>query len=280
MILIAESGSTKTDWALIIDKVKVFEFQTVGINPNHFKNWKALKKELFSILSDFNTKIKKVYFYGSGCGTKSSELTLINELKDVFPNASFTINNDLIAACISTSYNSNQIVCIIGTGSNSCLFKNNIIEENISAPGYLFGDEGGGVDLGKRLLTGVLRSELSEELIKKFYSRFDLNYQKMIENCYSNDTPNQYIASFSVFLKENEENDYLKEIIKDSFRSLFKNQIRKYSNYESYSLSFVGSIAFYYEVYLREVAKEFNLNIKTIIKAPIKNLVEYHLKEK
>lgn len=276
MILIVESGSSKTDWVIIDNDIKLIEYQTIGLNPYHIKDWNEIKRELTMMFSSYIKDIDKIYFYGSGCGREEADFIIKTELSEVFVNSSFEIYNDLIAACRATAGKNNEIVAILGTGSNSCLYIDEEIKENIAATGYLFADEGGGVDLGKRFIGKVLRKELSENIINQFYTEYNLSYEKLIKNCYSSSTPNKYLASFTPFLLKNIKNENIHQLVLDSYTSLFKNQITKYSDYNKFSISFVGSIAFYFQDVLREVADSFNIKIHLIIKQPIENLITYH----
>lgn len=276
MIIIAESGSTKTDWILKKDKDIVLDFQTVGLNPYHIKDWKKIKDELSDFFSSHIKEIDEIFFYGSGCGREDADLIIKKELSEVFIKAEFKIYNDLLAACRATAVNKNEIVVILGTGSNSCLYKEGKIHENIAATGYLFADEGGGVDLGKRLIGKVLREELPSFLINQFYTKYELTYNDLIKKCYSSKIPNRYLASFTPFLLENLQDKNIKELIYNSFLGLFKNQIIKYSDYHKYSISFVGSIAYYFSDILKKVANEYSMNIHLIVKKPIDKLINYH----
>lgn len=276
MILVADSGSSKTHWVYVGQDDKRISFQTIGLNP-----FNTPIEEIFSIINseidipkEFSSEI---YFYGAGCSSKSKKLEMENVFKDVFPNSNIEINHDMLGAARALCGRDKGICGILGTGSNSCVFNGVEITENIPALGYVLCDEGGGTDIGKRVLSSYLKGLMPKDISDKFYAQFPFEESYFLDKIYKETRPNYFLASFARFAIENKEEKYLREILKKSFKSFFENQILLYPNYNKYSLNFVGSVAYLCEDILRESSRDFGLSISKIIQSPINHLVDFHL---
>jgi|AntAceMinimDraft_17_1070374.scaffolds.fasta_scaffold00250_9 N-acetylglucosamine kinase-like BadF-type ATPase len=277
MILIADSGSTKTDWKLINAQKEVRNFQTIGFNPYFIdsKNIeKILRKDLIPKIDCIS--VKKLYYYGAGCSSKQKYDIVAKALNNIFVNADVIVEHDLLGASRALCGRSEAIVCILGTGSSSGYYDGKNIIENMPLFGYMFGDEGSGAQFGKILINAYLKNELPTEIKNAFYKKYKLSNEYILDCVYNRSYPNRFLASFGMFFSENIKNPYIYNIVESCFESFFYYQICRYSNYKSVPVNCVGSIAFYFKEILKKVAKKNNVIIKKIVKSPIQGLMEYH----
>lgn len=282
MYLIAESGSTKCDW-MLVDKTGNYIdlYKTMGYNP-FFHTTEFIIQDLNSHkdLIHMAPKVERVYFYGAGCESLSLNTIVKNALQDIFANASVVVEHDMKAAVYSTYEGEPCITCIIGTGSNSCYFDGEKIYEAVPALAYILGDEGSGSYLGKKLLVAYLYNKLPKHIHYDLEKEFGLSKQSIFERVYEKPHANVYLASFTRFIGQYKDDPMIRAFILQGMREFIENHICCYENYKSTPIYFVGSIAFHFQDELKEVASEFGIEIKKIIKEPIKNLVDYHVKYK
>lgn len=277
MILIADSGSTKTDWVLLDNNEAMTFVQTAGFNPYY-----SDPQDLSTIVREHVTKkvhaedIHQIVFYGSGCSTESKQEIVRSVLVQFFPNASIEVYHDLLGSARSVLQHNPGIACILGTGSNSCKYDGTEILENIPSVGYFFGDEGSGTDFGKRLINHYLRDSLPANIKDSLEADYELTFEKAMDAIYNQPMPNRFFASFSPFITKHIDEPLITEIVKNSFRDFFRFQITRYSNYKEGELSFVGSIAFHYQLILGEIAAEFGLTVNNILPNPVEGLITYH----
>lgn len=276
MILIAESGSTKTDWRLL-DRNNT-SFETIGLNP-YFVDANQIRNEIsprFGSLRD--VRIDEIHFYGTGI-TDDSKSAVIKEgiLKALGYNTQIFTYSDVIAAAKALFGNAQGIACILGTGSNSCFWNGQSIKFQIPPLGFWLGDEGSGGHLGKKLMLDYLHKEMPKNIRVLFEEKYGaMDRIEVLNKAYKQDKPNKYFASFSYFLYENDHEPYCQDIIENSFRDFLEKYLLKYPNIKTTKIGFVGSVAFYYSKFLEKICSEFNLQITTIIEKPIDNLVRYH----
>ena len=279
MILIADSGSTKTDWRLIRDNSEVSSFSTIGFNP-YIIDEKAIIQELVaSDLSVVKHEIKEVFFYGAGCSTDKNNNIVLGALTSFFINASVDVNHDMLAAARAACSEKGGMVAILGTGSNSCLFNGKEIIENISALGYILGDYGSGADIGKSFIKAYLEKELPKEIATDFFKQNQLSATDILDAVYKKELPNRFLANFSQFVYQNIQHPYMIALVKARLVLFFEKNICKYSNFKSHKLHLVGSVAFVYQDLIRDAAKQYNVEIDKIIKQPIDGLVTFHLEK-
>jgi N-acetylglucosamine kinase-like BadF-type ATPase len=276
MILIADSGSTKTSWVSIHKDKREF-LQTKGINP-FFRDSRDIYEELIKTnLISLAEDVKEVYFYGAGVINKEKAHIVKTALSKLFPNASFDVQSDLLAAAHATLGKNEGIACILGTGSNSCLYDGNEIIAHVPPLGYILGDEGSGSVLGRKLVGDFLKGIMPDNLKEKFKKRFDLNYADYLEGVYKKEKPNKFLAGFVPFLTENIDYEYCKKLIVSSFEEFIQRNIMQYSRYKKVKICFVGSVAFYFREQLELVLKKNGLLPGIIIKEPLQGLIKYHL---
>ena len=278
MILIAESGSTKTDWRLVHPNGEISSYSTIGFNPYYISETGVLEALKNSELTAINTTVKQVFFYGAGCSTVENCLMLSNTLELVFENAKIEVSHDMLAAARATCGKGKGMVAILGTGSNSCLYDGNAISENVTSLGYLLGDYGSGAAIGKTFISAYLEKELPQEISEAFTATYQLSTADILNAVYKQALPNRFLAGFNRFVAQHINKPYIKQIVENSLEAFFEKNICKYSAYQQNKLHLVGSISFVYEDIIRQTAKKYNVEIGKIIKAPIDELVKYHLK--
>ncbi len=283
MILIADSGSTKTDWRLIDDNKKIHQFATQGINPYFTSSDEIsliIQNELLSQIQFplVGTPLS-VFFYGAGCGSDSKkEIVRIALLKN-FHRAFVEVYSDMLGAARSLCGANPGIAAILGTGANTCYYDGNNIIESTPSLGYVLGDEGSGAHIGKTFVQAFLNKEMPEALSNRFYERFNLGKEEMLDAIYKQPNPNRFLASFSKFIYQNLKEQFVVDLVANCFGQFFDKHICKYSKHKEVKLSCVGSVAFYYSNILRAVAANKGVNIETIIETPIAGLTLYHLGE-
>lgn len=283
MILIADSGSTKTDWRLIDENRQIHQYSTQGINP-YFQTTgqigEILKSELIPQLKPefFNLKAE-IFFYGAGCRVEDKKQIVRQALSELLPKSQIEINTDMLGAARSLCGSKPGIAAILGTGANTCYYDGKVIVENRTSLGYVLGDEGSGAHIGKTFIQAYLNEELPADLSNRFYERFKLNKDDIIDAVYRKPMPNRFLASFSKFICQNLKEQFIIDMIAGCFTCFFDKHICKYAMHKELKLSCTGSVAFYYSNILRGVATRKGVNIDTIVEAPIAGLTLYHLGE-
>lgn len=276
MILLADSGSTKTEWCLAEGGKRVKTILTKGINPV-FEGEEDIRKELeehlLPELSD--ARIEAVHFFGAGCAYEAVN-QIVEKAVSSLLSAPVEVQSDLLCAARALFGRNKGIACIMGTGSNSCLYDGEKIVSNVSPLGFILGDEGSGAVLGKLLVGACLKNQLGEGMEKKFLERFHLTRPAIIDRVYRQPFPNRFLAGLSVFLSENLENPDIRALVRRSFDDFFLRNVMQYPDYPMLKVSFVGSIAYYYQNILKEVAAGRGLHIGTIVKAPMDGLLAYY----
>lgn len=279
MIAIVDSGSTKGDWVIVNNQgLEYIRTTTIGLNP-YFINSKKVIQEIQknNVLNKLSKKLTKIFFYGAGCSTIENNKIIENGLKIAFPNSKYYIKHDLLAAAYAC-YNKNPIiVCILGTGSNSCFFDGKIIREETPSLSFILGDEGSGSSLGKKLIKYFFLKKMPKKIHINFKQEFNLTDKKLNKNIYNNPFANTYLASFSKFILLHKQEPFIQKIIYDSLNEFIENQILIYPETGYVKLNFVGSIAYYYKDILNSVTSKYHLKIGQIIRKPINNLVNYHI---
>jgi N-acetylglucosamine kinase-like BadF-type ATPase len=277
MILIADSGATKTDWRMILSSGQIEKVQTLGFNP--FFNdsgsiYTELKRNLVPALTE---KVEEVFFYGAGCSSNEKNeivrvalITALPEVKKV------EVQSDLLGAARALSKHEKGIVCILGTGANSCLYDGKDIIDKPFSLGFWLGDEGSGGYLGKKLIIAYLRDELPDEIRFDFDKEYQLTKAELMDNIYKKPNPNRYVARFAGFIFEHLTHPYVSHLVKSAFHQFFEYFVCRFPGYNEYPIHFTGSVAFYYQEVLRFIAAEKGLQIGNILESPITGLTWYH----
>ncbi len=279
MILIADSGSSKCDWVLANKEGIVQSIQTMGFNPWHHAAQLITDKTKEAFETIEVEKITEVYFYGSGSSTSEKKTVVADALKPIFLNAEIHISHDLDACAIAACGSKEGIACILGTGSNICYWNGAEIVPQTAfyGLGYVLGDEGSGCYLGKQLIKDFLYENMPTEISQKLKTN-GLSKDEIINKVYNKEGGgNVYLASFTHFIAENRENDYIKNLLFNCFDEFFSTHILKFEKHRQVPVNFVGSIAYLFQNEIKLIAKKYAVSIETIIKQPIENLVAYHL---
>ncbi len=281
MKIIADSGSTKTDWK-IVDNKTIYNLQTVGFSP-YLQSGDEIYTILYSEFQKFEktnsislNNISQVYYYGTGCSTDEKQKIVKDALAKVFSQAQIEVEHDLLAAARALCGKNEGIAAILGTGSNSCYYDGFTIKENVDSVGYFLGDEGSGCDMGKKLIRAFIYKELPLELETDFINTYNVNKDEILNAVYHKPFPNRYLASFGLFFKKHEQHIYIRNIIINSFNEFFIHQVSRYSKHQMVPMHCTGSIGFYFQDILKEVAAQYKVQMGKNIKSPIDGLLEYH----
>ncbi len=278
MFIVADSGSTKTIWALVENGKTIQTFKTKGLNPYFVNSGEIFKTLTLEFPPDkIQNKVHHVYFYGAGCSSDNMKQIIFNGLKKYFINSEIEINTDLLGAARALFKKEKGIAAIIGTGSNTGAYNGRAIVQSIKSLGYALGDEGSGAHLGKLLITDYLHDDLPQGLQEKFETEYALSKDDIIYSIYKKPFPSKFMASFATFLNDNKNHPHIKNLINKSLQQLFEKYICRYPNYKNLNLGFVGSVAYYIQPELEAMAKYYGIKITQVIKEPLKGLVEFHL---
>lgn len=281
MILIADSGGSKTDWRLILNNGSIEQASSPGFNP-YYQPIEDLKKIVTDILLPKipgDGQIREIYFYGAGVSSEKNQLSIKKAFLDFFPQAQVEIGWDLLAAARALCGNEPGIACIMGTGSNSCLYDGKNIIDNVANLGWILADEGSGANIGRKFLVDYLRKKFPDSLAKQFQARFPYSREDFLEKVYQEEKPSAFLASFARFIFQHLKEPYCYQLVYSSFAEFYENNVMKYENYQNLKVHFTGSIAFYFSDILRQVANDKGITVKNILEGPIAGLTLYHTKK-
>ncbi len=280
MILIADSGSTKTSWCLLQAKTAPYFFDTEGYNP-YFVNSsyivESLTKSLPPIVQPI--QISRIYFYGAGCFDDKTHI-VINALQQVFTTATPAVGLDLLGSARAVLFDQPGFTAILGTGTNSCVYDGTTITANIDSLGYLLGDEGSGFYIGKKLLGDYIREYMPTAVREEFFATYGLTREAIMERVYSAKLPNRFCADFVNFISTSKAcKEYTTQLVTNAFIDFFENLVTKYPDYQQYSFNCTGSIGFAFKELLSATAGLYKMSVGVIIKTPIEGLANYHLQK-
>jgi glucosamine kinase len=274
--LIADSGSTKCEWSFLQEGKKK-KIVTQGISP-YFLNKEqiiaVLQKELLPKLR--NVEVDEIYYYGTGLANPENAKLFKSVFKKIYPAAKVQAEIDLLAAARALCGGEKGVVCILGTGSNSCYYNGKKIIKNSPGLGYVLGDEGSGAYMGKKVIQHYLYNTFDEDLMSRFVARFQTNASEILEKVYKWPQPNRYLASFALFLAENRGHYMIENIIEDSLNDFFFNHLYKYRESWTLPISFVGGIAYGFKDVLKDMCFTYELELGKVLKTPMDGLIEYH----
>jgi glucosamine kinase len=280
MILIAESGSTKTDWVLVGQNNNLSYFKTIGFNPFfHASEFIAEEIKTNSDLYASSSKVTRVYFYGAGCSSENMSIIIQKGLKQVFNNADISVDHDLLACAYATYEGEPSISCILGTGSNSCYFDGENLIEEVPAIAYVLGDEGSGSYYGKKLLRDYLYNLLPVNIKEDLETQLGISKSIIFENVYMKPHANVYLASFMKFINTQYHTDYVVNMIEHGMEEFIKIHVCCYPNYKNVKTHFIGTISKLFERELRKAAELHDVKLGNIVRKPVDNLVHYHLRK-
>ena len=276
VILIADSGSSKTQWCLL-DGNKKKNLSTLGLSPYFLSG-----PQITEILDkDVLPKIKnnlpdEVYFYGTGCSNAGNAKLVGQSIKSVFPSATVNVDHDLTGAARALCGHERGIACILGTGANSCFYNGKKIMKNSPGLGYVLGDEGSGAYLGKKVVQYYLYNTFDPDIMDRFNIKFNTTPAEILDSVYKKPLPNKYLASFAMFLAENRGHFMIENILEDGFNDFFFNHIYKYRESWSLPINFTGSVAYGFRDVLKDLCSSYELQLGKVIKHPMDGLIQFH----
>ncbi|MFY0644341.1 MAG: hypothetical protein JXR19_07725 [Bacteroidia bacterium] len=278
MILVADSGSTKCDWVLIGQDQR-YKAETMGFNPFfHDADLITSKIKENHVLDIYKEQVKEIYFYGAGCSCPERNSVLKEALASHFNNLEkLIVDEDIAGAAYATCENEHGIVCILGTGSNSCNYDGVHVQKGQPALGYILGDEGSGSYFGKKLLTQFMYNKMPRELAIALQEYGGDKLDNLMVSIYNKPNANVFLASFMKFIFNYQEHPYFQKMIYDGMKHFAEIHVLHYENYSTTPVYFVGSVAHYFQDVLHTVAKDLGFTIKNIVQKPINALSEYHM---
>lgn len=280
MMLVADSGSTKTDWRLVDKQGRVEQFKSAGINPVFHTAEdieRSLREELVPLLTELKpASITTIHFYGAGCAGEEKKGRVANALRSVFSSADCIVEHDLLAAARALCGRQAGIACILGTGSNSCYYDGQHILQNTPSLGFIVGDEGSGAHLGKQVVNRYFYKELPDHLNAAFEAMYQLSREQMLERVYRTPNANRYLASFVPFLYAHKNDSFVVDLVFQSFTSFLKHQVLPYAGQPTMRLHSTGSVGFYFLDILKHACTKQGLSIGTVTESPIAGLLLYH----
>ncbi|MDA8611513.1 N-acetylglucosamine kinase [Flavobacteriaceae bacterium] len=279
MILVVDSGSTKTDWiAVDISGDTLFATQTLGLNPQVLSS--AILKE--RIINNFDLyqnreQVTHLYFYGAGCGVDSPQQRIKKVFDEIFVHAEIIIKEDTYAAVYATVQPEEEaIVCILGTGSNCTYYDGSNIEQRVTSLGYILMDEASGNFFGKQLIRSYYFNTMPKQLALEFEKEYDLSPDAVKENIYRRENPNTYLATFSRFLIKHKDIPLFQDIIAKGLKRFINHQILQFDNAKEVPIHFIGSISHFLKDEIETALKRKGLTMGRIVQRPIDELVKYH----
>jgi glucosamine kinase len=277
MILVADSGSSKTDWVLASDKQKPVKFSTGGLNPYFLTEKEVVKivQEQAPVMVNHFPLIEEIYFFGAGCSSPDKREIISNALTQLFPRAFISVDSDLLGSAYATCGHHKGLVCILGTGSNISFFDGEDVGAGKHGLGYILGDEGSGTWFGKALITDFLYGIMPPDIHAQFYEAYKLDKDEVVNNVYFKKRPNSYLASFTRFLSDIKDTSYGKKLIEQGLLEFININIKSYPDYSEYTCHFVGSIAYFFGDELRTLCAANGISVGKIIRQPIDDLLDF-----
>lgn len=278
-ILIADAGSTKVEWTVLSrdDGTTVMRHISDGLNAL-MASEEDVEKALTAVrnsLGDYN-RFSEIHYYGAGCATPRICTKMESCLRNVWDAGYVAVTSDLLGSARALFATDSGIACILGTGSNSCLYDGEKIVRNVPSLGFILGDEGSGAALGKRLISDAMKGVLPSLVKEKFLDTYQLTLQEILDKVYRSQAPNKFLASLVPFISDNLWNPYIYSLVLKELSSFVSRNVAMYSGAHSLPVSFTGSIAYAFEKILREAVSSQGLRVADIVKSPMDGLINYH----
>jgi N-acetylglucosamine kinase-like BadF-type ATPase len=275
MKLIIDAGSTKMEWILLDGNVVTQRFTTGGFNPNYadIQNFVNTCQS-----ASLPKEIQSIHYYGTGCASEKNRLLIKEVFQNRFPKAEIHVTHDLMAACHAVLGREKGIVCILGTGSNSCVYDGEDIAEKAVSLGYLVGDEGSGSHIGREVVRAYFYGFMPADLRQKFAETYHLELRDFVQNLYHNEQPSKYLASFVEFAGTHQKHPYIHNLVKRSFQAFIEAFVLRFEDCKTMKVSFVGSIAWHFQDILKESLAENGLTMGEVLKAPAEGLIRYYMR--
>jgi glucosamine kinase len=276
MLIVADGGSSKTDWILQNPDKSIEKHHTHGLNP-FFSSEKDIIRNInqYRPFGEISDHVSEIHFFGAGCSSPDRREIISNALSSKFKNAFISVESDLLGTALATCKDKPGFSCILGTESNISYFDGNEIHYSNHGLGYLLGEEGSGTYFGKKLITDFLYKRAPEDIINLFFNTYQINKEIVIKNVYQKAMPNFYLASFAQFMGKHKEHPYIQNLLKAGFTEFITTHICSYPNYKDYYCHFVGSIGFHFKETLQDVCLSHQINVGKIIEKPIDDLFDF-----
>ena len=273
MRLIIDAGSTKMEWILMEGNVVKSRFMTEGFNPNYSE-----RQCLVEIChgASLPNEIHSIHYYGTGCGNPQNCQMIKEVFQYRFPNAEIHVTHDLMAACHAVLGHEKGIACVLGTGSNACVYDGEKVIDKAVSLGYLVGDEGSGMHIGKEVVRAYFYGFMPEDLRRQFEAKYPLELKEFIQHLYHEEQPSKYLASFAKFAGEHKAHPYIRGLVKGCFKAFAEAFILRFGECRSLKVGFVGSVAYYFSDVLEETLVDYGLTLGNVLKAPAEGLVRYY----
>ena len=283
MILIVESGATKTAWRAICPDGSVREAQTAGLSPTCLdpEHTRDIVRAAIPQINPDGARIESIHFYGAGLVSPESASPVEEALLMWCPFARIEFHSDILAAARALFGDGSGVVGIMGTGSNSCLYENGTITCNIRPGGYILGDEGSGVALGRAFLADLVKGMIPPDVQEDFDREFGLDYSQIVRKVYKEQAASAFMASLAPFILKHKENGHIRMLIDDCLEAFVKRALARYADKSSdpaaaRRIGIVGSFGYACEDMLRNIGSSYGLEFVKFIKSPIDELVNYH----
>ena len=290
MRLIIDAGSTKMGWILIEGHEVKAHFVTKGFNPN-YSDRHDLKNIVSSVetqcyasqknmLQDSETQgiasLQDIFYYGTGCGNEQNCQIIKEVFQNRFPHAEIHVTHDLMAVCHAVLGHDKGIACILGTGSNSCVYDGNDIVERAASLGYLVGDEGSGMHIGREVVRAYFYGFMPEDLRQQFQAVYQLELKDFIQNLYHVEQPSKYLASFAKFAGEHQKHPFIHDLVKNCFKAYIGTSVCRYEGCKTMKVCFIGSVAYHFKDILKESLAEYGLTMGEVMSTPAEGLIRYY----
>ena len=282
MIIIADGGSTKTNWCLLDKTGKKVYFNTEGYNPYFVDSEYIVNSLKKGLPRDLPTgDIEEVNYYGAGVHNAERAGIVIDALKQVFANSTVFVGHDLLAAARALLGDKPGFAAILGTGTNTCIYDGEDVAHNIDSAAYILGDEGSGCYIGKMLLTDYIRGYMPEDVRQMFWDTYNLKPDDVMDAVYTKPLANRFCASFSKFVYDVSVNiSYARGLVQTAFDDFFRNLVSRYPDYQDYTFNCIGSVGYNFRNVLEETASRYGMQVGRILRSPIDDLVQYHINKK
>lgn len=279
MIIVADSGGSKIDWRFLKKDGTIAQAHSPGFNPYYQPLSHLISTIDEHLIPKIDEPVDKIFYYGTGVSSDKNVIVIKDAFAKYWPKANIEIGWDLLAAGRALCGRERGIACILGTGSNSCLYDGEKIIDNVANLGWILADEGSGTYIGKKFIFDYFRKEMPEKLANQFQQRFPYSREEVLEKVYQGEKPGAFLASFSKFIFQHIDEPYCYQLIYNSIADFYRNNVMKYEDYKNTKVHFVGSIGFYYSDIVRQVANDLGVTVKNILESPIAGLTLYHQKD-
>ena len=290
MRLIIDAGSTKMEWILLDGNEVKSRFQTEGFNPN-YSDRQCLENIIHLVETRFiaspncetsfsrrdkSASLQTINYYGTGCGNEQNCQIIKTIFQQQFPNTEIHVTHDTMAACHALLGQEKGVACILGTGSNSCLYDGVRITEEAVSLGYLLGDEGSGMHIGREVVRAYFYGFMPEDLERQFDAEYHLELKVFIQHLYHEGQPSKYLASFARFAGKYQAHPFVHDMVKGCFKAFIEAFVLRFEDNQKMKVSFIGSVAFHFQGILKEALSDYGLILGEVMQAPAEGLVRYY----